>query len=218
MRPPGNRLESDALIREPISLAIALNNITQGVCFFDAQQRLIVCNERYIDLYRLPRDLVLPGTTLAEIVDLRFAARSCPAMSKERYLEWRHQIVVSDTMSETTVELQDGRIIAIRHQPMPGGGWVATHDDITALKRSEESFRLMFESNPTPMWVNDRETLHFLAVNDAMVTHYGYTRDRLLRMSVLDLRFGDDREQTRAFLLSGKTSQGARQWRHRRFD
>src|SRR4051812_15403495 len=111
MRLPGNRLESDSLPREPISLAIALNNITQGVCFFDAQQHLIVCNERYIDLYKLPRDLVLPGITLAQIVDLRFAAHTCPAMSKERYLAWRHQIAVSDTTSETTVELQDGRII-----------------------------------------------------------------------------------------------------------
>src|SRR6187401_2027707 len=150
---------------ERLPLHVALNNITQGVCFFDAARRLIVCNQRYIELYRLPRDRIRPGISLSEVVDLRFAAGTCPAMSKEQYIRWREEIAIADTISETSVELQDGRLIVIRHQPMAGGGWVATHDDITALKRSEESFRLLFDSNPMPMWLNDCETLRFLAVN-----------------------------------------------------
>src|SRR5678815_960824 len=125
---------------ERLPLHVALNNITQGVCFFDAAQRLIVCNQRYIDLYRLPHERIHPGISLREAVDLRFAAGTCPAMSKEQYIRWRAEI-------------------AVPHQPMAGGGWVATHDDITALKRSEESFRLLFDSNPMPMWLNDCETL-----------------------------------------------------------
>ena len=201
---------------ERLPLHVALNNITQGVCFFDAAQRLIVCNQRYIELYRLPRDRIRPGISLSEVVDLRFAAGTCPAMSKEQYIRWREEIAIADTISETSVELQDGRIIAIRHQPMAGGGWVATHDDITALKRSEESFRLLFDSNPMPMWVVDRETLRFRAVNDAALLHYGYTREQFLAMSALDLRFPEDRERSRDFLLAGEMSQGLRQWRHRK--
>jgi len=201
---------------ERLPLHVALNNITQGVCFFDAARRLIVCNQRYIELYRLPRDRIRPGISLSEVVDLRFAAGTCPAMSKEQYIRWREEIAIADTISETSVELQDGRIIAIRHQPMAGGGWVATHDDITALKRSEESFRLLFDSNPMPMWVVDRETLRFRAVNDAALLHYGYTREQFLAMSALDLRFPEDRERSRDFLLAGEMSQGLRQWRHRK--
>jgi diguanylate cyclase (GGDEF)-like protein/PAS domain S-box-containing protein len=201
---------------ERLRLHVALNNITQGVCFFDAAHRLIICNQRYIDLYRLPHERIHPGISLREVVDLRFAAGTCPAMSKEQYIRWRDQIAIADTISETTVELQDGRIIAIRHQPMTGGGWVATHDDITALKRSEESFRLLFDSNPMPMWLVDRETLRFLAVNDATLAHYGYTREQFLQMSALDLRFPEDRERSREFLLAGEMSQGLRQWRHRK--
>ena len=201
---------------ERLRLHVALNNITQGVCFFDAAHRLIICNQRYIDLYRLPHERIHPGISLSEVVDLRFAAGTCPAMSKEQYIRWRDQIAVADTISETTVELQDGRIIAIRHQPMTGGGWVATHDDITALKRSEESFRLLFDSNPMPMWLIDRETLRFLAVNDATLAHYGYPREQFLEMSALDLRFPEDRERSREFLLAGEMTQGLRQWRHRK--
>jgi len=57
---------------------------------------------------------------------------------------------------------------------------------------SAAQYRLLFEGNPHPMWVFDRESLRFLAVNDAAVRHYGYTRDEFLAMSVLDLRPEED--------------------------
>jgi PAS domain S-box-containing protein len=57
-----------------------------------------------------------------------------------------------------------------------------------ALEQSERVYRQMFENNPQPMWVFDRDTLAILAVNDAAVAHYGYTRDEFLAMSVRDLR------------------------------
>jgi two-component system, cell cycle sensor histidine kinase and response regulator CckA len=63
-----------------------------------------------------------------------------------------------------------------------------------ALKESEERYRLLFESNPNPMWVFDLETLAFLAVNEAMIAHYGYTKDEFLGMTVADLRLPKDSE------------------------
>ena len=54
---------------------------------------------------------------------------------------------------------------------MANGGWVATHEDVTEAKLREESFRLLFDSNPVPMWVHDHERLRFLAVNEAAVAH-----------------------------------------------
>src|SRR4051812_47910598 len=57
-----------------------------------------------------------------------------------------------------------------------------------ALRDSEHRYRSMFESNPIPMWVFDRDTLEFLAVNDAAITHYGYTREEFLRMTIKDIR------------------------------
>jgi len=58
-------------------------------------------------------------------------------------------------------------------------------------------YRMLFESSPLPMWVFDRETLRFLAVNDAMVRHYRYDRATLLSMSLLDIRPPEDVETVR---------------------
>ena len=57
---------------------VALNNLTQGVCFFDGSRRLILANRRYADIYQLSQEAILPGMTLEEIVDLRFVAGPAP--------------------------------------------------------------------------------------------------------------------------------------------
>jgi len=64
-----------------------------------------------------------------------------------------------------------------------------------ARRRSEASFRLLFAVNPLPMWVYDVETLYFLEVNDAAVSHYGYSREEFLRMRIRDIRPHDDVER-----------------------
>jgi diguanylate cyclase (GGDEF)-like protein/PAS domain S-box-containing protein len=122
-------------------LDIALNNISQGLCFFDGNQRLIVCNKRFVEMYDLPDGRVRPGTPLIEIVDLRFEAGSFPAMSKAEYLSWRTSVAVSKEPSDTIVELKNGKVFGIRHRPLSDGGWVATHEDITLRVRSEREAR-----------------------------------------------------------------------------
>ncbi len=118
-------------------LEIAFNNMSQGLCFFDGAHRLIVSNRRFVEMYDLSVDDVRPGITLAEIVDLRFKAGTSPKMSRDEYLTWRKSISVSDKASDTIVELNNGNFFRINHRPMPDGGWVATHDDVTASKRDE---------------------------------------------------------------------------------
>jgi diguanylate cyclase (GGDEF)-like protein len=132
----GRRQEDSLRIRN-LQFDTAINNMSQGLCFFDARQRLIVCNNRYLEMYGLSPDRVGPGTTLAEIVDMRFDAGSCPQMSSEEYLRWRDEVVVSAKATDSIVELRNGRIFVIRHRPMPDQGWVATHEDITEQRRSE---------------------------------------------------------------------------------
>ncbi|WP_312015462.1 EAL domain-containing protein [Bradyrhizobium manausense] len=115
----------------------ALNNMSQGLCFFDDDQRLIVCNRKYLEIYDLDPEVVRPGMKLKDIVDLRYSAGSAPKMSKEEYLVWRNSAPVIAENSDTTVELTNGRIVRIRHRPMEGRGWVATHEDITERHRTE---------------------------------------------------------------------------------
>jgi diguanylate cyclase (GGDEF)-like protein len=138
----GKLQEEDLRIRH-LQFDTAINNMSQGLCFFDAAHRLIVCNDRYVDMYDLPRDRVGPGTPLTEIVDMRFEADSFPAMSRDEYLHWRTNVAVSNEPTDSIVELKNGRTFKIRHRPMPDGGWVATHEDITEQRRSEVKIEYM---------------------------------------------------------------------------
>jgi diguanylate cyclase (GGDEF)-like protein len=138
----GKEQEENLRVRN-LQFDTAINNMSQGLCFFDAAHRLIVCNDRYVDMYDLPRGRVGPGTALAEIVDMRFEAGSFPAMTREQYLHWRTNVAVSNEPTDSIVELQNGRTFKIRHRPMPDGGWVATHEDITEQRRSEVKIEYM---------------------------------------------------------------------------
>jgi diguanylate cyclase (GGDEF)-like protein len=132
----GREQEEDLRVRN-LQFDTAINNMSQGLCFFDADHRLIVCNERYIEMYDLPPGRVGPGTPLPEIVDLRFEAGSFPAMTREQYLHWRANVAISAEPTDSVVELRNGRTFLIRHRPMPDLGWVATHEDITEKRQAE---------------------------------------------------------------------------------
>jgi diguanylate cyclase (GGDEF)-like protein len=137
------REQEEALRVRNFQFDTAINNMSQGLCFFDSDHRLIVCNDRFVEVYNIPADRVRPGMKLTEIVDLRIEAGSFPAMTREEYIRWRNSVAVSNEAKDSIVELQDGRTIKIRHRPMPGGGWVATHEDITEQRRSEVKIEYM---------------------------------------------------------------------------
>ncbi|MGH6843898.1 MAG: MHYT domain-containing protein, partial [Methylocella sp.] len=72
--------------------------------------------------------------------------------------------------------------------------WIGTYRDVTVAYEAEESFKLVFEHNPVPMWLFDAETLKFLAVNEAAVAHYGYDRESFLKLTLLDIVPQRDRD------------------------
>ena len=127
--------QEERLRTRNLQFDMAINNMSEGLCFFDGTQRLIVCNNRYMEMYGLRPQEIRPGMTLREIIDLRFEVGSFPAMSRDQYHAWRNSVAVSNEPSDTIVELMDGRTFEIHHRPMSDGGWVATHDDITERQR-----------------------------------------------------------------------------------
>lgn len=129
-------------------LDAALGNVAQGLCFFDHEQRLAVANGLFSELYGIAPGQVRPGMTLRDIVDLRWSAGTAPAMSREEYLSWRDSLQAIREPTDTVVELADGRLMNIRNRPMPGGGWVSTHEDITE-RRSAEARILHLASHDT---------------------------------------------------------------------
>jgi diguanylate cyclase (GGDEF)-like protein/PAS domain S-box-containing protein len=194
------KIEAESAIKKQKGqLDAALAHLSQGVCMFDASRRLIICNKQYADIYELTEELTKPGTPFQAILEHTVARGNGPK-DAATYLKKRLNDVAGRVPYQTTNKLRDGRYVAVVHRPMANGGWVATHQDITEDRHREESFRLLFEGNPVPMWVIDRETLRFLAVNEAAVAHYGFSREQFMAMSVADLRPPDDRERFKAFI------------------
>ena len=195
-----DKARADRLIeRKEHQFSSALGSMSQGLCMFDAEHRLIACNRKYAELYRLDDAKTPPGTSLRDILEHRLRNGTAPT-DVENYVNDRIRRVSTNTHYQITNKLVDGRFISIVHSPMADGGWIATHEDVTETMRREESFRLLFENNPVPMWVSNRETLRFLAVNNAAVAHYGYSREQFLAMSVPDLRPTGAREEFANFM------------------
>ena len=94
-----------------------------------------------------------------------------------------------------------------------------TISDVTALKRREASFRLLFDNNPMPMWVFDVETTRFLSVNDAAIQHYGFSRGKFLSMKLQDIWPRDEWSTHHEALqqIDGSHYSG-RNWRHLKAD
>lgn len=100
----------------------ALNNMSHGLCFFDEDQRLIVCNRPYLEIYDLNPEVVRPGMSLNDIVDLRYSTGSAPKMSKHEYLVWRNSAPVIAENSDTIVELMKDRPAVSSKSKKAAGG------------------------------------------------------------------------------------------------
>jgi diguanylate cyclase (GGDEF)-like protein len=113
---------------------VALNNMTHGLCMFDADERLIVCNTRYGQMYGLLGEDTLRGTPLARIEAHRARIGTAAIANPEQVAAAAQG---GQDYSAFTQELIDGRIIAVSQRPLPGGGFVAVHEDITDRRRAE---------------------------------------------------------------------------------
>jgi len=110
-------------------LRAALNNMTQGLCMFDGAARLTMCNERYIAMYGLRPEHGRAGTPLRELLVHRTAAGTFSG-DPDRYVADCLKRV-AEQRTETKTNTVNGRVITLISRPLPNGGWVATHNDVT---------------------------------------------------------------------------------------
>jgi methyl-accepting chemotaxis protein len=118
-------------------LRTALNHMTQGLCMFDAAGRLLLCNERYAELYGLGPDDAKPGMPLRDLLLRRVAAGTFKG-DPDSYIAEALRRVAEGRTDAKTIELADGRMISLVNRPIRGGGWVATHFDVTTRLRAEK--------------------------------------------------------------------------------
>jgi NO-binding membrane sensor protein with MHYT domain/methyl-accepting chemotaxis protein len=128
-------------------LTTALNNMTQGVVMFDEHERLVICNNRYLEMYNLSRDVVKPGCTLLDLIQQRMATGSLTRAPEE----YRSELVTAMSQGRTlssVVEMPNGHSISVVNKPIPGGKyWVGTHDDITERLTTERKNAALAEQD-----------------------------------------------------------------------
>ncbi len=120
----------------------ALNNMSQALMLYDDKARLVICNRRYREIYRLPPDAGLPGTAAADLLRERKAAGTFQG-DPERYVEAALQLVAGTQRAARFSELPDGRTISEVMRAMPGGGWVVTHEDVSEQRAAEKKIAHM---------------------------------------------------------------------------
>jgi NO-binding membrane sensor protein with MHYT domain/methyl-accepting chemotaxis protein len=119
----------------------ALNNMPHGLCMFDSKKQLVICNDGYAEMYRLPRELIKAGTLHETIIAHRISTKLLAEPSNDGAIKQKlaNLEAMSATAKSSRVDrLSDGRLICVTRQPLIGGGWVATHEDITERQRLEE--------------------------------------------------------------------------------
>jgi diguanylate cyclase (GGDEF)-like protein/PAS domain S-box-containing protein len=114
----------------------ALNNMSHALVMFDSAARLVVWNEHYIEMYGLPRELVKAGTTVHDLLRYQGEVESGPDHDHTYGAELLAALAQGNAV-ERFRQTRDGRTIRVTNQPMADGGWVSTHEDISARKRAE---------------------------------------------------------------------------------
>jgi methyl-accepting chemotaxis protein len=131
------------LRRQNSQTRMAIDSMAQGLCMFDASERLVVCNRRYSEMYGLAPDDVRPGSTLSDVLRKR-VAKGTFSRDPDQY---RKEFVSQVRQGRTTVhEVKSlNRILLVMNHPMEGGGWIGTHEDITERRDAERERDAMQE-------------------------------------------------------------------------
>ncbi|KWV57340.1 diguanylate cyclase [Bradyrhizobium macuxiense] len=127
--------QQQRLTLEKLRLDTAVNNMTQGLLLFDSSKRLVICNNRYIEMYGLSADTIKPGCSFHDVIAHRYQTGSFRG-DVDRYVN----LVLRDVgiRNMMVIATPDGRSIQVVNEPLADGGWVATHEDITERRRAEE--------------------------------------------------------------------------------
>ena len=135
------RASERALAAQNERLDLALTNMVQGLCMYDAEGKLVISNARFAEIYGLPKDKVLPGMTTRDLMDMLKQFGKVADAEPERTLAFRDEIARARRSGVFTQRLTDGRSISISYSPKPGGGFVVTFEDITARLAAEDRVR-----------------------------------------------------------------------------
>jgi diguanylate cyclase (GGDEF)-like protein len=118
---------------QDLRLRAIVENLAHGLSLYDRHERLVVCNQQFLDIYRLPAELGHPGTSFREVLEARVIGNTHVGDDDEGYVADRLSAVREGRILGGIHRLNSGQVISMTHQPMADGGWVSTHKDVTEL-------------------------------------------------------------------------------------
>lgn len=122
-------------------LQSAIENIDLGVAVVDAQQRLVAWNQRYLDLFMYPQGFVQVGRPITDLIRYNLVTANLPARKAEQLILDRLRYMREGIPNAYERTRPDGTILQIQGSPVPGGGYVTTFQDITAMRRTEQALK-----------------------------------------------------------------------------
>jgi PAS domain-containing protein len=156
---------------------VAFDGVAQGVCLFDLDSRLVAANRCFAAIHRLPPQALRPGATLSEIAARFQAAGTCP-MAADDYVAYCRALQAGGEPRVWCVTLADGRLLRIRHEPTPDGGWVLIHADVSEARETGRlseacaTMQALIDRVPGHLWVKDCDG-RFVFANQALAKDYG---------------------------------------------
>lgn len=201
-------------------LKFIIEMLPQAICVFDAQDRYVLWNERYAELYSEIAGHLRQGIPFEEILEISLASGDIKEVvsDKKLWLKERMEKFHRPTSQEEQ-QLRDGRWLRHDDRRTPDGGAIGMRVDITELKQREIWLRELFEANPMPMLLCDGESLAILQVNTAAVDFYGFEKSELTTKTPLDLHVEEQRTDFAAALAGLNDHCNARTiWRQQTAD
>ena len=180
----------------------AINNLNHGMCMFDAEKRSVVCNDIYATLYRLPPELLKPGTSHRAIISHRVLSGVLSGARDQKELQQHMSCLEGLPAGESSTRIErhaDGRLIRIVREPTPQGGWVATHEDITERHHAEQKLDetkkfldTIIKNIPLAVVVKDARTRRYVLVNRAFEKMIDTRASDLMGRTVFDVHRMED--------------------------
>ena len=187
----------------------AIEAIPQGIVFLDEEDRYILWNQQYAQIYEKSADLLKRGAKLGDALRIGIARGDYPEAlgREEEWLASRLDLLRQPSRRHEQW-LSNGRCIMIEERRLDSGGSIGVRVDITDLKQKEEAFRLLFERNPLAMFVYDRESGCIRTANEAACALFGYTTPEMVDLPAEELFPAASRARAAELLVTDRADTG----------
>ncbi len=183
----------------------AIEFLPEAIIMMDAEDRIILWNKRYEDMFPEVIELITPGLTYEELLKAGLnSGKYLHLIGPDRPETWfARRLAEHKAKCDATEHFLSGnRVIRYEQHQTSDGGTICTRVDVTEAKRREESFRSLFSANPQPMGVYDLADHRMLDINDAALAHFGFSKEQALGMTAAEFSPPEHRERNVELITS----------------